>query len=212
GQTTPAVARTTSRSVKMPQTSGAKKFALVCPDQAAYLIYTSGSTGRPKGVVVPHRGLGNLATAQLALFGLRPEDRILQFSSLNFDASVWEIAMALAVGATLCLAPAERLLPGSPLRELLDERRITCVTLPPSALAVLERDRLPALATLVVAGEACSPELAWQWSAGRRFFNAYGPTETTVCATAGRYLGGPRLPMGTPIANTRVVVLDRRQR
>ncbi|MCP4663526.1 MAG: AMP-binding protein, partial [bacterium] len=50
------------------------------------------------------------------------------------------------------------------------------------------------------------------WSAGRRFFNAYGPTETTVCATAGRYLGGPRLPMGTPIANTRVVVLDRRQR
>ncbi|MCP4659524.1 MAG: AMP-binding protein, partial [bacterium] len=262
GQTTPAVTRTTSRSVKMPQASGVKKFALVCPDQAAYLIYTSGSTGRPKGVVVPHRGLGNLATAQIELFGLRPGDRVLQFSSLNFDASVWEIAMALSVGATLCLAPPERLLPGSPLRELLDERRITCVTLPPSALAVLETrpgkarasvlvaassgisgphqrpdelpqalplpplgkgvkgvpakplgpNELPALATLVVAGEACSPELAWQWSAGRRFFNAYGPTETTVCATAGRYLGGPRLPMGTPIANNGVVVLDRHQR
>ncbi|MCP4658007.1 MAG: amino acid adenylation domain-containing protein, partial [bacterium] len=178
----------------------------------AYVIYTSGSTGRPKGVVVSHRGLSNLTTAQIRLFGLRPDDRILQFASLNFDASVAEIVTALAVGASLHLAPPERLLPGSPLVETLRQQAITCVTLPPSALAVLEGEDLPALATLITAGEACSPELARRWSAGRRFINAYGPTETTVCATGGRYLGGPRLPIGTPIANTRVYLVDRRGR
>ncbi|MCP4571771.1 MAG: amino acid adenylation domain-containing protein, partial [bacterium] len=218
GQTTPAVARTTSRCVEVPQASGVKKFALVCPDRVtdsaaqhpAYVIYTSGSTGRPKGVVVSRRGLSNLTAAQIRLFGLRPEDRVLQFASLNFDASVAETATALAVGASLHLASPERLLPGSPLVETLRQQEITCVTLPPSALAVLEGEDLPALATLITAGEACSPELARRWSADRRFWNAYGPTETTVCATGGRYLGGPRLPIGVPIANTRVYLLDRR--
>ncbi|MCP4654392.1 MAG: amino acid adenylation domain-containing protein, partial [bacterium] len=179
------------------------------PECPAYVIYTSGSTGRPKGVVVSRRGLSNLSTAQIRLFGLRPEDRVLQFASLNFDASVAEIATALAVGASLHLAPPERLLPGPPLLTTFREREITCVTLPPSALAVVEGEELPAVATLIVAGEACSPDLARRWSAGRRFINAYGPTETTVCATGGRYLGGPRLPIGTPIANTRVYLLDR---
>ncbi|MCP4663809.1 MAG: AMP-binding protein, partial [bacterium] len=146
------------------------------------------------------------------LFGLRPEDRVLQFASLNFDASVAETATALAVGASLHLASPERLLPGSPLVETLRRQEITCVTLPPSALAVLEGEDLPALATLITAGEACSPELARRWSAGRRFINAYGPTEATVCATGGRYLGGTRLPIGTPIANTRVYLVDRRGR
>ncbi|MCP4664646.1 MAG: amino acid adenylation domain-containing protein, partial [bacterium] len=210
GQTTPAVARTTSRSVEGPQASGVRKFALVCPDQSAYVIYTSGSTGRPKGVVVSHRGLANLAAAQIRLFGLRPEDRILQFASLNFDASVSEIAIALAAGASLHLAPRDRLLPGPPLVDLLRRREITCVTLPPSVLAVVEGEELPALAALIVAGEACSPELARAWAAGRRFYNAYGPTETSVCATALRYRGGPRLSIGTPIANLRVRILDRR--
>ncbi|MCP4660126.1 MAG: amino acid adenylation domain-containing protein, partial [bacterium] len=184
----------------------------VGPESAAYVIYTSGSTGRPKGVVVSHRGLANLAAAQVRLFGLRPADRVLQFSSLNFDASVWEIAMALSVGASLHLAPVQELFPGEPLRRFLAERRITTVTLPPSALAVLRAEELPALATLIVAGEACSPELAEQWSVGRRFFDAYGPTETTVCATAGRYRRGERLSIGTPIRNTGVQLLDPRMR
>ncbi|MCP4662506.1 MAG: AMP-binding protein, partial [bacterium] len=119
---------------------------------------------------------------------------------------------ALAAGASLHLAPPERLLPGPPLAATLRQREITCVTLPPSALAVLEGEDLPALATLITAGEPCSPELARRWSAGRRFWNAYGPTETTVCATGGRYLGGARLPIGTPIANARVYLVDRRGR
>ncbi|MCP4661717.1 MAG: AMP-binding protein, partial [bacterium] len=107
------------------------------PECVAYVIYTSGSTGRPKGVMISHRSLSNLAAAQVKRFGLRPEDRVLQFFSLNFDGSVWEIAMALAAGAALHLASQEDLLPGPPLLEVLRRRRITCVTLPPSALAGL---------------------------------------------------------------------------
>ncbi|MCP4659869.1 MAG: amino acid adenylation domain-containing protein, partial [bacterium] len=186
----------------------------VTPENAAYVIYTSGSTGQPKGVVVNHRGFSNLAAAQLRVFALEPQDRILQFSSLNFDASVWEIAMTLSVGATLHIAPQDALLPGPPLLEVLRQRRITTATLPPTALAVLRAESstdLPELATLIVAGEACTPELVRQWSAGRRFYNAYGPTETTVCATVALLGEGRRLSIGTAIANTRVTVLDRHQ-
>ncbi|MCP4662613.1 MAG: AMP-binding protein, partial [bacterium] len=90
----------------------------------AYVIYTSGSTGRPKGVMITHRNLSNLAAAQVERFGLRPEDRVLQFFSLSFDGSVWEIAMALAAGAALHLASQEDLFPGPPLLEVLSGRRI----------------------------------------------------------------------------------------
>jgi amino acid adenylation domain-containing protein len=179
------------------------------PEHPAYVIYTSGSTGRPKGVVVRHGGLSNLADAQEAAFGLSPENRVLQFSSLNFDASIFEIVMALRNGAALYLAPQETLLPGPSLVEFLRDHAITNITVPPSALMVLPREEFPALRTIVVAGEACPAELVTRWAAGRSFFNAYGPTETTVWATAARCEdGGHKPPIGRPIANTQVYVLD----
>ncbi|HJX28313.1 MAG TPA: condensation domain-containing protein, partial [Thermoanaerobaculia bacterium] len=122
------------------------------PEDPAYLIYTSGSTGRPKAVVVPHRGLGNLAAAQIATFGIAPGDRLLQFASLSFDASVSEVVTALLGGAELHLAEASRLLPGPDFVTLLRERRITHLTLSPSVLAAVPAAALPDLATLVVAG------------------------------------------------------------
>ncbi|MCP4655899.1 MAG: amino acid adenylation domain-containing protein, partial [bacterium] len=189
--------------------SSARFASGVTAENAAYVIYTSGSTGQPKGVVVVHRGLTNFCEVLARLVGTRPEDRILQFSSLSFDASVLELAMALPAGASLHLAPRQALLPGAPLLELLRACRITATLLPPTALAMMEDDDLPELSTLLVGGEACSSELARQWFAGRRFINAYGPTETTVCATAGPYFGGRRLSIGTPIANTRVHLLGR---
>ncbi len=178
----------------------------------AYVIYTSGSTGRPKGVMVSHRGLGNLARSQIHTFAVTPNSRVLQFASPSFDAAVSELAMALLAGATLCLH-AEHLLHSAPdLLHLLREQAITTVTLPPSLLAVLPVEELPALRTLVVAGEACQPEWLARWAApGRRLCNAYGPTEVTVCATMAPWEStNPPLPIGRPIANTAIYLLDQR--
>ncbi|MEH2211069.1 amino acid adenylation domain-containing protein [Nostoc sp.] len=181
----------------------------VTPDNLAYVIYTSGSTGRPKGVIVGHSGLCNLAFAQQRLFDVQPASRVLQFASLSFDASVWEIFMALSAGATLVLAKRQDLLPGATLIELLRQQAITIVTLPPSVLAILPPEELTALQTIIVAGEACSPDLVARWSANRRFFNAYGPTEATVCATIAECNQSDRQPpIGRPIANTQVYLLD----
>ncbi len=178
------------------------------PDELAYLLYTSGSTGRPKGVQLAHRGLANLAVEQARLFRVGPGSRVLQIAAPSFDASVSEIAMALASGAALCLAPREDLLPGPDLARTLREMAVTTATLVPSALAVMPEEELPALATLVVAGEACPLGLAERWGTGRRLWNAYGPTETTVCATAGELAAGSgRLPVGRPLAGMETWVL-----
>ena len=182
----------------------------VGPENLAYVIYTSGSTGNPKGVLIAHQGLCNLAQAQIKLFQVQSNSRILQFASLSFDASIWEIVMGLASGAQLCLAKSDDLLPGPTLVQLLHQHAITHVTLPPTALAVLPiKDRLD-LQYIIVAGESCSPDLAGQWSKGRHFFNAYGPTEGTVCATVFENMTGSSstLPIGRPIANTQVYILD----
>ncbi|HJX28383.1 MAG TPA: condensation domain-containing protein, partial [Thermoanaerobaculia bacterium] len=88
------------------------------PDSLAYVIYTSGSTGRPKGAMIHHRGWSHLADAQRRLFRLGPGDRVLQFASLSFDASAWEIALAFGAGATLVLGPRERRLSAEELTAL----------------------------------------------------------------------------------------------
>jgi non-ribosomal peptide synthetase component F len=181
----------------------------VTPENLAYMIYTSGSTGRAKGTLLAHRGLCNVSEAQVRTFGLGPGDRVLQFASFSFDASTFEVVMALRAGATLCLGRRESLLPGPALLRLLQERAVTLVTLPPSALAPLPSEALPALRTITVAGEACSAELARRWAEAHQFFNLYGPTEGTIWATTGECLDdGHTLPIGRPLINTQVYLLD----
>ncbi|MFI8438002.1 amino acid adenylation domain-containing protein [Streptomyces sp. NPDC079020] len=179
------------------------------PGHAAYVIYTSGSTGVPKGVVVTHRGIGNLAAAQGERFAVRPDSRVIQYAAPSFDAAVSETCIALLTGATLVLPVDRGLLLGDELARFLTARRITHATIPPIALTGLDPAAVPADMVLTVAGEACSAELAGIWSAGRRMINAYGPTETTVCATMSEPLAGALAPpIGTPISNARVYVLD----
>jgi amino acid adenylation domain-containing protein len=174
----------------------------------AYVIYTSGSSGTPKGVVVTHEGIGALAAAQIERLGVTAGSRVLQFASLNFDASMFEIAMALTSGAALVIAAPDAL-GGAALRAVLADQRVTHALLPPAVLSTLESGAAPALECLVVGGEACPPGLIAQWSGGCRVINAYGPTETTVCATMSAALDGAgAAPIGTPIPGTRVYVLD----
>ncbi|WP_035646994.1 non-ribosomal peptide synthetase, partial [Bradyrhizobium sp. ORS 285] len=178
------------------------------PDHLAYVIYTSGSTGRPKGVMTSHRGIMNLADAQLDQLPLTAGDRILQFASISFDAAVWDLVMSWRVGAALVLADQHDLMPGEPLRELLERQRVTTVLLPPAALAALPVTPLPDLKILIAGGEACTAELLRPWLAGRAVFNAYGPTESSVCTTMHRCGDERRPPIGRALPNTRTYVLD----
>ncbi|MER6623335.1 non-ribosomal peptide synthase/polyketide synthase [Streptomyces sp. NPDC000931] len=181
------------------------------PDDAAYVIYTSGTTGRPKGVVVTHRGIGNLAAAQIDRFAIDTESRVLQFASPSFDAAVSEIVTSLVAGAVLVLAPATELLPGPSLTGVLSRHGVTHATIPPTALTAVPPEGLPGMRTLVVAGEACPQHLVDQWAPRLRMINAYGPTELTVCATMSEPLS-TTVPIGRPIANTSCYVLDARLR
>jgi len=193
------------------QNSQENPTSYVTSDNLAYVIYTSGSTGQPKGVLIEHRGLSNLAEAQIEVFNLQPSNRVLQFASLSFDASIFEIVMALRTGATLYLANKESLLPGQPLLKLLREKAITHVTLPPAVLAVLPTESLPALQTIICAGESCTDDIVKRWwNSKRRFFNAYGPTEATVWSTVAEISAiSEKPPIGCPIANTQIYILDK---
>ncbi|WP_035642931.1 non-ribosomal peptide synthetase, partial [Bradyrhizobium sp. ORS 375] len=178
----------------------------------AYVIYTSGSTGKPKGVMIEHRGLVNLALAQIALFDITQDSRVVQFASLSFDASVWDIVMALCSGAELHLIGDDVHRDASALFNYITDHRITHATLPPAMLQGRDDlNRLAVLQTLVLAGELPKPELIAALPQGIAVFNAYGPTEATVCATAWRRPSGfadATVPIGRPIANARIYLLD----
>ncbi|MGH3828855.1 MAG: amino acid adenylation domain-containing protein [Pseudonocardiaceae bacterium] len=180
------------------------------PEHPAYVIYTSGSTGVPKGVVVCHVGVSGLAATQVERFGLDTHSRVLQFASPSFDASVMELLMAFAAGAAL-VVPAGDPLAGAALVEVLAARGVSHAVIPPAALMGVPPVGATGLRTLVVGGEACPAELVETWSQGRRMINAYGLTETTACATMSAPLSGAARmppPIGRPVTNTRVYVLD----
>ena len=179
-------------------------------DDLAYIIYTSGSTGRPKGVLVSHRGLNNLKVAQKELFNLNENDNILQFSSFSFDASIWEISLAINVGATIVLGEENDILPGKGLVKFINNNKITAISMPPSAFSMISEDEeLKYVHTIIVGSEACWMELIKKWRNKVRIFNGYGPTEATVCVSFKEYLGDEEIcTIGTPITNTQIYILD----
>ncbi|MFB9569689.1 amino acid adenylation domain-containing protein, partial [Saccharopolyspora hordei] len=190
---------------------------LATPQHPAYVIYTSGSTGRPKGVVVPHAGVVNHMRWQAAEWGLREDDRVLARTAISFDAAGTEVWLPLSVGASLCLAPADVVRDPERLLDLVVEHEVTVAQFVPSLLAVaagvdLGGRRLP-LRLLFVAGEVLPPALAARvvetW--GVRLAHLYGPTEASIDVTSWDYdpaVGDRPLPIGRPLWNTRVHVLD----
>ncbi|WP_459955632.1 non-ribosomal peptide synthetase [Nocardia sp. IFM 10818] len=182
----------------------------------AYVVYTSGSTGAPKGITVTHAGLANVVVTQAQRCDADPAARVLAVASPGFDASLWEMLLALASGAALVIAPPSAYA-GDELLELLVRERITHALLTPRVLATLSMpERVPRLRLLGAAGESCPPEVAGTWSAGRSFINVYGPAEATICATVTRPVricaADGAVSLGGPIVGARCYVLDRRLR
>jgi acyl-coenzyme A synthetase/AMP-(fatty) acid ligase len=130
------------------------------------------------------------------------------FAPYDFDASVWEMLMALGSGAGLVVLHPRATAPAA-LAARMSDTGVTAATLPPVFLRTLGGTELSTVRLLVSAGEACTPDLDRLWSAGRTFINAYGPTETTVCATMARCDGRHAVvPLGRPLGNLRAYVLD----
>ena len=190
-------------------------------DDLAYVIYTSGSTGRPKGVQIEHRMVVNLVSGFGELSGMSPADRSLGFSSFAFDGSVDEVFTPLSHGATLVLRGED--VPSA--AELLGERfhGVTVINLTTAYWHALAEELhgggrpLPgALRLINIGGERARPEhvLAWHERApGCQLQNLYGPTETTAIATVWRLRAdqlrpGREVPIGTPLPNYTVYVLD----
>ncbi|PWC14048.1 non-ribosomal peptide synthetase [Brenneria corticis] len=184
--------------------------------QTAYIIYTSGSTGAPKGVQVSHANLCSLYREQGALLGVSRNSRILQFSSLSFDASIWEMAMALGYGGALYFPTERQRLDEQALLDFFRHHQITHATLPPALLSrsTILSQGLSAV-VLTLAGEASGIEVFRQLSQRNTVINGYGPTEGTVCNAAWRCpesYDGDVVPIGRALGNSQLYLLDSRQR
>ncbi|MEV6140708.1 AMP-binding protein, partial [Nocardia sp. NPDC051990] len=181
------------------------------PQHPAYLIYTSGSTGMPKAVTVTHAGLAALGSEQRERYAVTAVSRTLHFASPSFDASVWELLLAVGAGATMVIV-MPGIYGGAELAELLRRERVTHAVITPGALASVDPDGLDDLRVVVSAGDACPPELVRRWvRGGREFFNAYGPTEATIMTNQGTPLvAGELVTIGGPIRGISEWVLDQR--
>jgi amino acid adenylation domain-containing protein len=181
-------------------------------DDLAYVIYTSGSTGKPKGVQIPHRALVNFLCSMRESPGLAPDDVLLAVTTLSFDIAALEIFLPLIAGARLIMASRDEAIDGIALGRLIEAHGITVLQATPSTWRLLVESGWTGAARLkaLCGGEALTRTLADELI-GRcaSVWNMYGPTETTVWSSVARVTGeaGP-VPLGDPIANTRLYVLD----
>jgi amino acid adenylation domain-containing protein/non-ribosomal peptide synthase protein (TIGR01720 family) len=196
------------------------------PANAAYVIYTSGSTGQPKGVVVAHAEVVHYALEMVRQLRLRPDDRVLQFASLGFDVVVEELFPAWLAGAAVVLHERDLLLSVLELEEVIDTHGVTGLELPAAywqewvhELAASGRPAPRSLRWVIVGSEKPQPERVAAWQRlGIPLIYIFGLTETTVTSTLHRLPAGELapdacdLPVGRPVANARLYVLDREGR
>ncbi|MEU8180868.1 amino acid adenylation domain-containing protein [Micromonospora sp. NPDC049047] len=186
------------------------------PDQLAYVIFTSGSTGRPKGVMVHHRGLVASTLARADWYGA-PVERFLLLSSFSFDSSAAGFYWALLTGGRLVLPPPDAGRDPHAILALIEQEQVThLLALPSLWSAVLEAarpDHLAPLRTVITAGEALPPHLLDEQHRLRpdlHLYNEWGATEGTVFSTVYHYeRRQPTVPIGRPVANARLAVVDR---
>lgn len=187
------------------------------PDDPAYVMYTSGSSGRPKGVVVSHRAIANRLEWMQEAFSLTTADRVLQKTPISFDVSVWELFLPLMTGARLVMAPPGAHRDPDALHTVINTEGVTVLHFVPTmARAALLGDVLAGsnnLRLIFLSGEALPTKLRDEIlrSTNARVFNLYGPTEAAVDVTVfdcADNVIGPIVPIGRPVANTRINVLD----
>ncbi|MBD5635091.1 MAG: amino acid adenylation domain-containing protein, partial [Candidatus Eremiobacteraeota bacterium] len=187
--------------------------------EPAYMIYTSGSTGRPKGALNDHRAICNRLAWMQSRYALTPDDVVLQKTPFSFDVSVWEFFWPLLNGARLVLARPGGHRDSAYLIELIEARRVSVIHFVPSMLRVFLEDpnveRCTTLRHVMCSGEALAPDLvaAWYGRSAAALHNLYGPTEAAIDVThwtAPRGWSGTTVPIGRPVANTQLYVLDAR--
>jgi amino acid adenylation domain-containing protein/non-ribosomal peptide synthase protein (TIGR01720 family) len=181
--------------------------------QLAYVIYTSGSTGQPKGVMIEHGAFVNGVRSLAMVFGIGPDEKFLQFYSISFDVSIFEIFAALISGAILYIIEEDKKKSPELLESFLLQQGIVTAPLPPAYLPQLNVHRVPSLTKLILGGEPPPFDKVMAFSARGIAFNSYGPTESTVCVTVYRIdkdtsPGSGTFPIGTPIPGARIYVLD----
>ncbi|MFI8214592.1 non-ribosomal peptide synthase/polyketide synthase [Streptomyces sp. NPDC085932] len=200
-----------------PPAAPAAPVASLDPSHPAYVIFTSGSTGRPKGVVVSHRAIVNRLAWMQDTYRLGPDDRVLQKTPSGFDVSVWEFFWPLLQGATLVVARPEGHLDPAYLAETIRHERITTAHFVPSMLDVFLREpsagALSGMRRVYCSGEALPAELRARFraTADVPLHNLYGPTEAAVDVThwdCAEDTGSRPVPIGRPVWNTRMYVLD----
>ncbi|CAJ6554194.1 syringomycin synthetase [Burkholderia pseudomallei] len=185
----------------------------------AYVIYTSGSSGEPKGVMNEHRGVVNRLWWMQQTYALDERDAVLQKTPFSFDVSVWEFFWPLMSGARLVIAKPEGHKDPAYLSELIDRERVTTLHFVPSMLQAFLEDEGAArgcgsVKRVMCSGEALPPSLVkrfYRCLPDARLHNLYGPTEAAVDVTAwacDAEEGGASVPIGRPIANTRIYILD----
>ncbi|WP_152620390.1 non-ribosomal peptide synthetase [Pedobacter lusitanus] len=187
------------------------------PNDIAYIIYTSGSTGQPKGVAIRHISISARSVGFNDYLGMTSNDNVLHFASIGFDASIYEVQLALLAGGKLIMAGSNEKNDINKFLELLDKQKISFATLPPAFMKLLERRELPYLKKLVSTGEGAALEDAIFYSGIKDFYNGYGPTETCIGATfyladynkRAQYRSNSNIPIGKPFYNTKVLVLDK---
>ncbi len=192
------------------------------PEDTAYVIYTSGSTGAPKGVEISHRSIANRLYWMQEAFALTGADRVLQKTPFTFDVSVWEFFWPLLFGSTLVVAPPDIHRDARALVDFIVEQSITILHFVPSMLeAFLEEPgarECASIRSVICSGEALPVALCRRCASilpRARIFNLYGPTEAAVDVSwhqfsADESYSTETVPIGVPVANTRLYILDER--